>query len=305
MEGKKTKLLLGILGLLIVVGVAEYTLGGGWKLVQRELRRKKMQSDNSHLGKGDKKFFEIPAPIGPEDAPIKIVVFINPYNPCHHDFVQGWQHAVEPYKDKIRLVFKDITDQESQKMLEGYPVGCETVALLNGLMEIRVPWQDEPIMFEGAMGPAGGAEVFDKFIKWALTDEGREELKRQREKFEQERQRRIKKAKELEAEKKKLEEQKASPEATTPRQSPAGSQEKPARGAEQPGSAATSSEKPSGQTKAGQPVQKQGHAAETGEIDWSKVKPDPNREKPVVPFSPDSWAQGGEGGACPAESPGH
>ena len=282
---KNTKLLLGILGLLIIVGVAEYTVGGGWKAIQRELRRKKMHADNAHLMKGDKKFFDLPAPQGPENAPIKIVVFLNPYNSCHQDFVMGWQTVVEPYKDKIRLVFKDITDKESHKLLEGYPVGCETVAILNGLMQIKVPWQEEPIMFEGSMGPGGGAEVFKRLVEWLLTDEGRKELERQRAEFEKERQRRL--AKQRQAEEK----------TKSKKGSEGGREEKPAS----TGSAKTaqptdkSIETKSDKTpksEANEPAKDADADGSAKHGDQTKLTPDPDRKEPMMPFTPDSWAEG-------------
>lgn len=190
-----------ILGVLLVVVVAaaalEYTVGGGWKVVQRELRRRRAEKEIGPGMSGGKKFFDLPSAMGPENARIKVVIFLNPYNHCHADFATGWQTAFKPYADKVRVVFKDITAKESAKILEGYAIGCEAIMLINGLPRIKVPWSDEPVVLEGAGfgGPSAGS--FDRIMKWLLSEEGYSELKRQRKEFEKERQERAKKEAEL------------------------------------------------------------------------------------------------------------
>jgi hypothetical protein len=182
------KLLLA-LGVLLVVGAVEYTVGGGRQAVQRELMPMLNPSAGVH---GSGKPFAIPPATGPKDAKVRIDVFVNRQNSCHGPVVTQEQTMLKPFARTVRLAFHDRQSAEAQKLLSGYPVACEMVALLNGLQTFRVPWQKEPMVFSGA---THGVMMIDlaRLVRWAASPEGQKSLKGQRKAFEVERQARLRK----------------------------------------------------------------------------------------------------------------
>jgi hypothetical protein len=183
------KVLLGILGVLILVGIYTYTVGGGLKMVRWEIQRRvNLREARSHEGEP----FLLPWPSGPEKAPVRITVYVNAHSRCQSDKVNHLAEVMKPYKDRIRLVFRDLHSPGSRHDLAGYAVGCEMLVLINGLQSVTVPWSRRPFQLEGPLGENMKPEDYLKLIDWALTDAGQKSLKDQRAKFEVERVRRAK-----------------------------------------------------------------------------------------------------------------
>jgi len=187
---KSRKVLLATLGVLLLVLVLQYTLGGGWKYVRRAIKRHEIEK---HM-EGP---WQLPPDMGPEDAKVKFTVILSTMNGCHKEFAEAIVKTLSPYTDKVRVDFKDSSEPDVPKLLEGYPISCEMSMLLNGLNEIKVPWQKGTIILQGPEGGEGfAAPDFDRLIKWALSEEGQKSLKEQWEAFEKERQKRLAKMKE-------------------------------------------------------------------------------------------------------------
>ncbi|MCX7597667.1 MAG: hypothetical protein N2512_02195 [Armatimonadetes bacterium] len=191
---RKMRNLLILLGVLVVIGAIEYTVGGGWKMARDEYSRitgQGMPAGAHYLMQP----FTLPQPIGPKDAKLRIEFFFNTRNGCHAGMAQGAASAFEKYKDRVRVVFYDISSEQAQKKLAGYPKGCEMAGLINGLMSVRMPGKREPIMAESLVGKMGPPADVNKFVAWALTPEGQKSLAQQRKAFEAERKRRLEKEK--------------------------------------------------------------------------------------------------------------
>ncbi len=196
------RVLLALLALLIVAAVAEYTLGGGWKYVARAIKRRQAAAKLAQEGSLN---WKLPEPMGPEDAKVTLHIFLNRRNPCHKEFAEGLSKALERYADRVRIVFMDIGSEEAHKLLEGIPIGCESVMLLNGLNKIKVPWRKRPIWLQEPMMLVG--PQLDRIIEWALTDEGQKSLKKQAKEQEAERKRRAEKERKLRQQEKAKQEQ--------------------------------------------------------------------------------------------------
>lgn len=195
MGKSRTKWLLVVLALLIVAGIVEYTIGGGWVTVRREIKRRWLAQRLAATGMTN---WSLPDPIGPEDAKVKILAILNRQNPCHKEFADGMVKFFSEYADRVRVEFLDANTEETMKVLEGYPIACEMALLLNGLNSIKVPWVDHPVVLQGVTGVEGvPMNPLKRVIEWALTDEGLKSLEQQRKEFEAERKKRAKKQREM------------------------------------------------------------------------------------------------------------
>lgn len=99
---------------------------------------------------------ELPKPVGPEGAPVKIQVFVSGSNSCHSETVTQLQNLAQdgPYKDKVRVEFLDTSKPEVKKLASESKIGCDAGLLLNGRTALRVPGHGEAglVMFSGPMG---------------------------------------------------------------------------------------------------------------------------------------------------------
>lgn len=198
---RKVRNLLILLGVLVVIAAIEYTVGGGWKAARQEYARmtgKEMPAGAHYLMKP----FTLPQPIGPQDAKLRIEFFFNTRNGCHAGIAKSAAEIFTKYKDRVRVVFYDISSGQARKKLAGYPMGCEMAGLINGLMSVRMPGKREPVLAEALVGKPGPPTNLDGFIKWALSPEGQKSLAQQLKAFEAERKRRLAKEKAAAAKKK-------------------------------------------------------------------------------------------------------
>lgn len=104
---------------------------------------------------------EVPKPVGPEKAPVKITVFINSANPCHAETIEALKQLPAEYPDQVRVVFKDTKDPANAKAAAEAKIGCEMGLLVNGRMAFRLPGRGL-IMFQGPlMGGGHGVNMND------------------------------------------------------------------------------------------------------------------------------------------------
>jgi hypothetical protein len=188
------KKLMIVLGAVVVLGIGEYTVGGGLQQVKWQIQRwQAMREAKLHAGVG----FTLPMPKGPENAKVKLTMFVDSHNSCHASKVDGMSKMMEPYEDRVRVVFRDSTTPGAQRDLAGQAVGCSITGMVNGLTEMKVPWAKRPLIMQGPLGENMKPDDYTKLLTWALTDEGQKSMADQRAKAEPERQRRAK----IEAEK--------------------------------------------------------------------------------------------------------
>jgi hypothetical protein len=96
---------------------------------------------------------EMPQPIGPEDAPVRIQVFVQSSNHCHTattDFVSKLPEE-EAYKGKVRVEFLDTSNPEAKKKASDAKIGCDAGLLVNGKTAMRIPGHGEAglVIFTG------------------------------------------------------------------------------------------------------------------------------------------------------------
>jgi hypothetical protein len=116
----------------------------------REAARKEAQKS-----KGKEATGEMPKPIGPEDAPVRIQVFVSSSNHCHTATTDAITLLPEEdaYKGKVRVEFLDTSNPEVQKKANGAKIGCEAGLLINGKSAMRIPGHGEAglVIFTGPM----------------------------------------------------------------------------------------------------------------------------------------------------------
>lgn len=104
---------------------------------------------------------QVPKPVGPEKAPVKVTVFINSANPCHTESIEALKRLPEEYPDQVRVVFKDTRDPANAKAAAEAKIGCEMGLLVNGRMAFRLPGKGL-VMFQGPlMGGGHGVNMGD------------------------------------------------------------------------------------------------------------------------------------------------
>jgi len=76
--------------------------------------------------------FTFPAPSGPADAKVKVLVVAQEGNGCHLSLVQLWQAIGALAAERVRVVF--VSRSEAMRKLGGKPLdlGCETGVVING-----------------------------------------------------------------------------------------------------------------------------------------------------------------------------
>jgi len=143
-------LILVVRGVFAVKGTFTANAEGRQKYEKKKADRAK--SSDKHKPVGD----ALPKPIGPENAPVKITVFVSGTNSCHSDTVTSVQElaAQETYKDKMRVEFLDTAKPEVKKIADASKIGCEAGLLINGKSTMIVPGHGEMglVVFSGPMG---------------------------------------------------------------------------------------------------------------------------------------------------------
>jgi hypothetical protein len=188
MSGNMKKMMI-VLGALVVVGLGEYTLGGGLQTMKWEIQRRRLNAE-ARLHQGEA--FLLPLPKGPENAKVKLTMFVDSHNNCHSSKVKMMGSMLEPFQDRVRIIFRDSMTPGAARDLAGQAVGCSITGMINGLTEVKVPWAKKPLILQGPLGENMKPDDYTKLLKWAMTDEGLKSMADQRAKAEPERLRRAK-----------------------------------------------------------------------------------------------------------------
>ena len=119
---------------------------------QEWVEREKAKKTNSTAG-AEKSAGVVPKPIGPEDAPVRIQVFVSSSNHCHTGTTDLFAKLPEEeaYKGKLRVEFLDTSNPEVKKKANGAKIGCDAGLLVNGKSAMKIPGHGEAglVIFTG------------------------------------------------------------------------------------------------------------------------------------------------------------
>jgi hypothetical protein len=81
----------------------------------------------------------IPKTMGPDKAPVTIVVYLNETNSCHTPSVTVLKQVVDTYPNEVRVEVKDTRDPGVQAAASKAKIGCEMGITVNGRNTFRLP----------------------------------------------------------------------------------------------------------------------------------------------------------------------
>ncbi|MCX7599813.1 MAG: hypothetical protein N2512_13230 [Armatimonadetes bacterium] len=144
-----TKTAIVVIALILVIPMWNFIAHGAAGVF------KSKPKTEEHTQPAKPQHIEVPKPIGPEKAPVKVTVFINSANPCHAETINALKQLPQEYPNQVRVVFKDTKDPANAKAAAEAKIGCEMGLLVNGRMAFRLPGRGL-VMFQGPlMGGAG------------------------------------------------------------------------------------------------------------------------------------------------------
>lgn len=82
--------------------------------------------------------FKLPPNTGPQDAPIKLEVFVNSANACHSVGVTLLATLEKIYGKLVRVEWKNMKDPNVARKADELAIGCEAALLINGAIERNV-----------------------------------------------------------------------------------------------------------------------------------------------------------------------
>jgi hypothetical protein len=171
---QQTVMLLGVLVVVVVAAVAEYTVGGGWHQIANRATGARTKPLAAHTFP----LLKLPDPMGRKDAPARFEFFIKPC-PRLQSKVAGIVNAFWSMQDKAYVIFATPTQEMEPKPVAGKTVLCEMQARINGLETLKVPWREQPVI----SGRLGAADITDaeykRLVEWLTTPEGQASVKQQ------------------------------------------------------------------------------------------------------------------------------
>ena len=144
--------------------------------------REKAKADATKKGT-EKTTTEIPKPIGPEDAPVRIQVFVSSDNHCHSNTtdVIGKLPEDDAYKGKVRVEFLDTSNPAVKKKAGDAKIGCSAGLLVNGKSAMKIPGHGEAglVIFTGPVNEKNYTEAdlraaIDQILKEKAAGKGKQ-----------------------------------------------------------------------------------------------------------------------------------
>ena len=99
----------------------------------------------------------MPEPIGPANAPVRIVVFLNPGNSCHSRTSSSVTALAGNYQNKVRLEFRSTAEMGGKQAADHAGISCEAGMTINGKSSVtyKVGGQEKTISLVGPVGEHG------------------------------------------------------------------------------------------------------------------------------------------------------
>jgi hypothetical protein len=130
--------LIALVGLIVALGVAQWLV-----IPQLDKAAKAADGKPAAAAKAEasaeaqpaKPVFQLPAPVGPADAKVKIVAFVATSNGCHENTTLTLSDIAKAYKGKVRLEFVDMSGKEGRKEADAMGIACDSGLMINGRTE--------------------------------------------------------------------------------------------------------------------------------------------------------------------------
>lgn len=118
-------------------------------------------------------FFELPPNSGPQNAPVKLEIFVNNGNSCH-SVNKGLAEIHQVYGDLLRVEWLSMTDPNITKRSDDLSIGCEAGLVINGKIEMEITRDGGKalVSFRGLAGDKYKVPDVYAAINTVLVDKG-------------------------------------------------------------------------------------------------------------------------------------
>lgn len=141
--------LVGLLGMVYAMNVVQQKRLEERAALEKAAKEARLQAESAHAGKlspamahsgthgSAKASFEVPPPAGPENAPVKIDVFLDGSNACHATSTELTELS-KVYGKLVRVVFLNMMKPEVSQKADKLQLGCAAGLALNGKVEMTL-----------------------------------------------------------------------------------------------------------------------------------------------------------------------
>lgn len=95
------------------------------------------EQEAAAAGKPAQVFFELPPNSGPQNAPVKLEIFVNNGSSCH-SINKDLEEIQAVYGDLLRVEWLSMTDPDIIKRSDDLSIGCEAGLAINGQIEMEI-----------------------------------------------------------------------------------------------------------------------------------------------------------------------
>jgi hypothetical protein len=155
----------GLVCILLGIMVATQYVTG---TTPEDLNNKPGKTPNAKPSGGHEGPIQIPKPVGPKDAPVKIKVYVTSSNSCGTSTVVGMEKVAKKFKDKVRVEYVDLLDKGGKAEAQKAKINCESGLSINGKSVMHLPGfgTNGLVMFDGPM--EGGKNYGVKEVEAAV-----------------------------------------------------------------------------------------------------------------------------------------
>lgn len=141
-----------VVGLLVLIAITHSFTGSTLDdLAPAEKKTAQAPPKEDHGKKGTVK---LPGPMGPEDAPVRVRVYVTSDNSCDTTTLENMKKLGAKYGDKLRVTFGDLLDKEVEKEAHIAKIGCKSGLTINGKSKFILPERGlkGAILLDGPVG---------------------------------------------------------------------------------------------------------------------------------------------------------
>jgi hypothetical protein len=113
----------------------------------------------------------VPAPIGPDDAPVVIGAYVDAGDPCHADTLTVLAQIQSEYAEHVRLEFRSMADEAMKQEATEAGIGCQAGLTINGKSKVtwEVAGEEHTARLDGPVGEhAYSAETVRQVIEYLI-----------------------------------------------------------------------------------------------------------------------------------------
>ncbi len=82
---------------------------------------------------------QLPGPMGPQDAAVKVKVYVTSDNECDTSTLNSMQDLAKKYGDRIYVTFGDLLDSSTLQEAQMAKIGCKSGLTINGKSKFVLP----------------------------------------------------------------------------------------------------------------------------------------------------------------------